>query len=112
MCHCVLNFTLLHTVDLDLGNFTSELREMTPNWYAFGAALGLSITDLEIIEDKGSPQRYLIAMLEEWMKTKQDEEVTWEALQKALRKIDNNRLAVILEEHKLKEHKLKGKQLG
>ena len=76
---------------------------MASEWYTFGCALGLSITDLEIIEDKGSSQRYLIAMLEEWMKTKQDEEVTWENLQKALISISNLKLAAELEQHKLKD---------
>ena len=80
-----------------------KLKEMAPEWYTFGCALGLSITDLEIIEDKGGSQRYLIAMLEEWMKTKQDEEVTWENLQKALISIGNMKLATELEQHKLKD---------
>ena len=80
-----------------------KLKEMAPEWYTFGCALELSITDLEIIEDKGGSQRYLIAMLEEWMKTKQDEEVTWENLQKALISIGNMKLATELEQHKLKD---------
>ena len=37
------------------------------------------------------------------MKTKQDEEVTWENLQKALRSIGNMKLATELEQHKLKD---------
>ena len=101
MCHCVLNITLLHTVELDLGNFTSELREMTPRWYTFGVALGLSTTDLDIIEDEKGSRRYMITMLQEWMDNNQ--EATWEALQEALRQIGNKRLAAKLEEHKLKD---------
>ena len=100
MCHCDLNITLLHTVELDLGNFIKELREMTPKWYAFGIALGLLKTDLDIIEDEKGSQRYMITMLQEWMDSSQ--EVTWEALQEALRQIGNRRLAAKLEEHKLK----------
>ena len=51
---------------------------MTSEWYTFGCALGVSTTDLDIIEDKGGLQRYMLAMLEEWMKVKQEYEVTWE----------------------------------
>ena len=100
-CHCVLNFTLLHTVKLDLGNLTNELREMTPKWYTFGAALGLSTTDLDIIEDEKGSQRYMINMLQEWMDNNQ--EATWEALQEALIQIGNRGLAAKLEKHKLKD---------
>ena len=75
---------------------------MTSEWYTFGCALGVPTTDLDIIEDKGGSQRYLLAMLEEWMRTKQDE-VTWETLQEALTNIGNRKLAVKLEEHKLKD---------
>ena len=101
MYHCDLNITLLHTVELDFGNFTSELREMIPRWYTFGAALRLSITDLDIIEDEKGSRRYMINMLKEWMDNNQ--EATWEKLQEALRQIGNRRLAAKLEEHKLKD---------
>ena len=66
-------------------------------WYTFGCALGVSTTDLDIIEDKGGSQRYFIAMLEEWIRT---DNATWEALQEALTAIGNWRLAAKLEEHK------------
>ena len=74
---------------------------MTPKWYPFGVALGLTTTDLDIIEDEKGSQRYMINMLQEWMDNNQ--EVTWEALQEALRGIGNKRLAAKLEEHKLKD---------
>ena len=96
MCHCDLNITLLHTVELDLGNFTYELREMTSKWYPFGAALGISTTDLDIIEDEKGSRRYMINMLQEWMDN--NEEVTWEELLEALRQIGNRELAEKLEE--------------
>ena len=101
MCHCDLKFTLLHTVELDLGDFTRELREMAPKWYTFGVALGLSTTDLDIIKDEKGSRHYMITMLKEWMDNNQG--VTWEELQEALRQIGNRRLAAKLEEHKLKD---------
>ena len=76
---------------------------MTSEWYTFGCALGVSTTDLDIIEDKGGLQRYMLAMLEEWMKVKQEDEVTWETLQEALISIGNRKLAAELDQHKLKD---------
>ena len=75
---------------------------MTPEWYPFGLALGLTITDLKIIEEKSGLQYYMLAMLEEWMRTKEDK-VTWENLQEALRTIGNKRLAAQLDDHKQKD---------
>lgn len=69
--HCILHCTLLNAVELN--DITNELREMIPEWYAFGCALGVPITDLDIIEDKGGSNRYMKAMLEEWKKNKGEE---------------------------------------
>ena len=75
---------------------------MSPKWYMFGCALEVPTTKLDIIEDKAGSNRYMIAMLQEWMDNK-GEKATWEALQEALRNIGNSRLAAKLEEYKLKD---------
>ena len=76
---------------------------MIPKWYQFGCALGVSIKDLEIINDDACVSKdYMISMLEEWKKTHEDS-YTWETLQKALRVIGNYRLATNLEEHRLQD---------
>ena len=75
------------------------LKEMTAGWYMFGCAMKISTTDLDIIENKGTMERYMKDMLEEWLKTGS---ATWEKLQEALRSVGNKRLAGELEKHKLK----------
>ena len=93
--------TKLFSVDTrNLKKFAKDLREMTPEWYPFGLALGLTMTDLNIIQEQTGLQCYMLAMLEEWMRTK-GEEVTWENLQEALRNIGNRRLAGKLQDDKL-----------
>ena len=72
---------------------------MIPKWYQFGCALGVSIEDLNNIEEEDN---YMISMLEEWKNTREDS-YTWETLQEALRVIGNKRLATNLEEHRLKD---------
>ena len=69
---------------------------MTAEWYEFGCALEVSITDLDIIKDQGGLQRYMIAMLKEWIRIKKSE-ATWENMQEALKSIGNNRLAASLQ---------------
>ena len=76
------------------------LREMTADWYMFGCAMKISTTDLKIIENKGTMERYMEDMLEEWLNTGS---ATWEKLQEALRYVGNRRLAGELEELKLKD---------
>ena len=72
---------------------------MIPQWYQFGCALGVSIEDLNNIEEEDN---YMISMLEEW-KENHEENYTWETLQDALRVIGNNRLGANLEKHRLKD---------
>ena len=84
----------MNVVQLEFKDFIKQLREMTPSWYMFGCALRVSITDLDIIEDKGGSQRNMLAMLNEWMRTKPND-VTWENLQEALISIGNKRLSSI-----------------
>ena len=84
--------------------FIKELREMTADWYMFGCAMGMSTTDLDIIEHKGELERYMKKMLGEWLKTGS---ATWEKLQEALRSIGNKRLAIKLTVNKLDQQQRK-----
>ena len=94
---------LLNAVQLEVKDFLKELKEMTPRWYQFGCALGLSTTDLnDLKEDEGGLEVYMIKMLEVWENT-EDDKYTWETLQEALRVIGNRRLATNLDKHRLKD---------
>ena len=76
------------------------LKEMTAKWYMFGCAMGISMANLDIIEDKGGMERYMTEMLGEWLNTGS---ATWEKLQEALRSVGNKRLASELGKHILKD---------
>ena len=80
--------------------FIIALREMTAGWYMFGSAMGMSTTELKIIENKGTLEQYMTVMLEEWLNTGS---ATWEKLQEALRFVGNKRLVGELEEYRLKD---------
>ena len=95
-----VNFNSTHAhcaVELSLNDFKTALDDMVADWYIFGTALGIELKILDRMQYRYDPDRYMIAMLEMWLSTK---EATWEKLQIALKQIGKERLAHKLEEYK------------
>ncbi len=81
---------VLFLVVQDVTDVQASLQECLPDWSTFGIMLGISKTDIDIIDERDHYSRPLTQVLDYWLKNSKDS--TWEALIKAVKDVGNKRL--------------------
>ena len=89
-------------VECDSATVEKQLQECVPEWSNFGLMLGLSKTDIDIIDSRDPFSNYLSDTIHYWMDNSKT--LYWEVLIRAIKDLGNKRLANELEKEFLKWH--------